>query len=269
MNYDLAGMWLRQAKPRRRSVAFRPIPASAVMARDLYATSYHPVVALWSEASAGIVAEYERALSGITGDSPEGVGRAIEQQAGAAAAIILEIRARLDQWALRMEKWQRNRWRAAVRNATGVDVAAMIGPADARIALAAAIERNVSLVRSVSEQSRQRIGEIVFAGLNQRKPARAVAAEIRGAVAMTRRRALVIAGDQTSKLAATLNTERARQAGLEFYEWVHSGKLHPRVEHLMRDGKRYEYGHFGDDEPGMAINCGCTARGVLSLDGEF
>jgi len=183
--------------------------------------------------------------------------------------LILVLRARLEAWAAKIEKWQRERWSANVASAPGLDISMMVGAGDVRTTLAAVIERNVGLIKSVSDQARQRIGEAVFSGLNKRASARDVAADIRTAVAMGRRRSLNIASHQLTSLSSQLNAERAIQAGLEYYEWISSGKANPRPEHAARNGKRYEYGEPAGDEPGMAINCGCTSRAVLSLDSEF
>ena len=88
------------------------------------------------------------------------------------------------------EAWHRARWRGAVLTATSVDLQTMIGPADVRETVEAVIQRNVGLVRSVSDETRRRIGDAVFRGLQKRTPAREVARELREAVAMSRRRAL-------------------------------------------------------------------------------
>jgi SPP1 gp7 family putative phage head morphogenesis protein len=179
------------------------------------------------------------------------------------------VRARIERWAARLEVLHRQRWRGAVLTATGVDLATMIGPEGARMTIAASVERNTSLIRSVSDETRRRIGEAVFGGFNRRDEPRVVAKAIREAVGMERKRALRIAADQNVKLASQLNIERAQEAGLTHYQWVHSGKLHPRQSHLERNGKRYEYGKPEGDQPGYAIHCGCVSRACLSLDGEF
>ena len=170
---------------------------------------------------------------------------------------------------MRVEKWQRGKWRGAVLSATGVDIGTMIGAGDMRTTMAASIERNVSLVKSVSEQTRTRIGEAVFQGLTKRLPAREVAASIREATTMGRKRALRIASDQTVKIAAHLNSERRREAGIDTWAWVSSHKVNYRPEHLAREGKRYSDDEPPSDLPGELPYCGCTERAVLSLDGEF
>lgn len=174
------------------------------------------------------------------------------------------------------------RWSATVKAATGVELGALIGPADMRMTVEAAVERNVALVRSVSDQARQRIADAVFRGFQQKKPAREVAAELREAVAMGRRRALLIASDQTTTLGAQLNQERMREAGIDSFIWRHSGKLHPREEHVARNGVYYtenaarvgnEYqgktllaAPPADERAGVPIHCGCVEQSLLIID---
>lgn len=269
MRYDLAALTRRTTNTRRKSITFRPIVAPGTLASNLYANAYKPIIEAWSALIPTIMAEYERSLSAMTQDSPADIGALFDRHEGDLLRLILTLKLRLAEWGYRVERWQRGKWRSAVLSATGVDVGTMIGPEDARMTVGASIERNTSLIKSVSEQTRARIGETVFRGLNQRRPAREVAKEITEAVGMSRRRALNIASDQTVKLTASLNAERRREAGIDTWEWVSSHKVHFRPEHAARDGKRYADDDAPADLPGELPYCGCTERAVLSLDGEF
>lgn len=259
----------RAKKTRRREIVLRPITLPSTTASDLFASSYAPVIAAWTAAQAAIMAEYERSLSSLTTDGAAEVGDILTRTENDIAVILLNIRLRLQRWAAISERIHRQRWSAAVKSGTGIDIANMIGPESARETVGAAIERNVGLVRSVSEQARTRIGEAVFRGLAQRKSAREVAAEIREGVAMSRARALRIASDQNTKLSSQLNEERRREAGITTFEWLSSHALHYRPEHQARDGKRYSDDEPPPTMPGEEINCKCTSRAVLSLDSEF
>jgi len=142
------------------------------------------------------------------------------------------------------------------------------------------IARNVGLVRSVSDETRRRIADAVFRGLQARTPPRTVAKEIAEAVGIGRKRALRIAAHQNVVLSSQLNEERRRQAGITEWIWVHSRKRHPRLEHQERDGNLYtddpskagrEYEGktirpAPETRPGEEINCGCTSRALLVLE---
>lgn len=269
MAIPLSAMARRARKSRKREVTLRQIIAPATFASDLYAAAYAPVIAVWNVAAERIVAEYERTLSAMTADSPADIGQVLSGVDGELLRIVLSVRLRLEQWALRTERWHRGKWRGAVLSATAVDIGTMLGAEPVRDMLGAAVERNVGLVKSVSEQARQRISDAVFRGLTNRTPARDVAKQITEATGMARRRAVNIASDQLTKLTSALDAERRREAGIDTFEWVHSGKVHPRPEHEARNGKRYSDDDPPADMPGELPFCGCTSRAVLSLDGEF
>jgi len=263
-----------QRKPRKRTVTFRPVTLPATMASDLYATAYAPVVKEWEQGIAAITAEYERSLNQLTTDAAPELSGVIVSIENGISQLAVSLRLRLERWAARIEAAHRRRWNATVKQSTGLDVSTLTGPADMRVPLSTVIERNVELVRSVSDQTRARISDIVFRGLAEKKPVRAVAAEIREGVGMGRKRALNIASDQAVKASETLNEERRREAGLMAWEWVSSHKTNYRPEHAARDGKRYSDDPADgapppNDRPGQLPFCGCTSRAVLSLDSEF
>jgi uncharacterized protein with gpF-like domain len=278
--FSLAQLWRRTANPRRKAVALRPIVAPATFASDLYLSAYKPIIDAWEAALPGILTTYERILAELVTDSPADLQAEVGQIEAVNAALVLTVRPRIERWARVVEAWQRRRWRATVLSATKVDLQTMIGPADARMTLETVLERNVALVRSVSDQTRERIADAVFRGLREQLPVPDVGRQIREAAAMARRRAKNIAADQTVKLTASLNEERRRQAGISAWEWIHSEKAHPRPEHQVRNGLLYSDtpGQVGEqaegkrirkppqDRPGQLPFCGCTSRAVLILE---
>ena len=280
MRYDLAAL-ARRAKPSRRTraVTIRDIAPPATFATDLYRSVYLPVVNEWAAALPDIEAEYARTLAQMTQDSPADVEARIAATERRLDRLFILIRPLAERFMLRIESWYRGKWRGAVLSATAVDVATLIGPADARMTLEAAIERNVALVRDVSAQARQRIADAVFRGLTERRPAADVAKEMREAVSMARSRSQRIASDQLVKVTSALADERRREAGIGKWAWLHSGKRHPREDHVARNGKVYAdtlSGAGGEvdgkpvlappaERPGQLPYCGCRARAVLEF----
>jgi SPP1 gp7 family putative phage head morphogenesis protein len=266
MRFNLASLTLRAKHIRRKSITLRPIALPSTLATDLYQSTYAAVIATWGEALPEIMASYERTLAELQTDAPADTGAQLSAVERRITAAALTLRLRLERWARRLEAAHRAKWRAAVLSGTGVDLDTMIGPNDARLSLEAVIERNVSLISSVSDQAKGRISDAVFRGFRERKAANDVAKELREAVDMGRTRARRIAADQTVKLARELDQERRRQAGIDTWAWVHSGKAHPREEHLARDGEIYSDDDPPLDMPGELPFCGCTSKAVLDID---
>lgn len=280
MRFSLAQLTRRAKNPRRTVIPIRPIKAQTTQATNLYQSAFRPVVQVWEAALPAIIAEYERTLAEMTTDSPADVDHVVGQAETEAQSVVLRVSLALERWAAVVERWHRRLWVANVLSATSVDLSTMIGAGDMRMTLEAAIARNVGLVKSVSDETRRRVGDAVFRGLQNRTTSRDVARQLREAVGIERRRALRIASDQNVKITSALNEERRRQAGLDSWYWRHSGKVHAREDHKARDGFLYsdnpervgsEYRGKRvrkppDDLPGQLPYCGCGTQAVLILE---
>lgn len=280
MRFSLATMARRVG--RRRSTALAVITPTQALA-DQLARVYMRVVKGWQAACTGrIIAAYETSLAqtalrdGMIRDDAVSLGGSVDGAGEGLLRLILDLIPELQQWIIGVERWHRGRWTGAALTASGVDLTTMLGPADVRETLESVLASNVALIRDVSEQARGRIAGIVLRGLQERRHAREVAKELREAVGLSRRRSLLIASDQVSKLSARLDQERQQQAGIDQFRYRHSGKLHPRPKHRARDGKLYDWASrkevggddviAADDMPGIPPYCGCRAQAYLNLD---
>lgn len=282
MRFDLTALARRARNPRRKAIVLRDINPPAVLASDLYAAAYDPVVRLWQQAGDRLVTEYTRTLSTLTTDSTADMSGILDEADDLFTRLLLRLEPLLRDWAVKVEQFQRKRWIAAVLSASSVDLTAMLGVGDVRDTLENTIAWNVRLIRDVHAQASKRISDAVFAGISHRQPARDVAKTIREAVGMSRRRSLGIASDQLSKISSALADERRRQAGLDTWEWVHSAKKYPREWHLKRNGNYYSevserVGQTvegktimtppdSSDLPGRPPYCSCRTRSVLIFD---
>lgn len=237
MRFDLTSIAKR---PRgKRSVVLRDIVPPAMLASDLFASCYRPVVNLLQRYTARLVAEYERSLSALTTDSAADIADILDELGAELSRLVLSLTPGVRDWVLRVEKYQRGRWVAAVLSASGVHLETLLTVGDVRETLEQVLNWNVALVKDVGTQAQQRISNAVFSGLQNRSPARDVAREIREATGFARGRSLRIASDQLSKLSLALASERRLQAGLSVYEFKHSHKRHPRAIHVAMDGHLY------------------------------
>ena len=276
MRYDLRAMAMRATPGRRkRAVTLRDIPPPAMLATDLFA-SYKPVLTVLNRYAERLNVEYARTMSSVQTDSADDLNSILASLSDELQRLVLTLTPSLQEWCLRVERWDRAKFIGAVLSATGVDLSVMIGPEDTRQSLEAALNWNVSLVRDVGDQARQRMANAVFSGLTNRTPAREVAKQISEATGMARDRSLRIASDQLTKLTSSLAEERQRQAGITQVEWKSSRKLHARPHHAARDGKVYDLDtrtpiHGGeavpaDDWIGRPPYCGCRSLSRITFD---
>ena len=279
MRYDLAQMTRRAKNPRRTSIKIRDIRTPTMFAGDLYRSSYKPAIDVWADAIPAILSEYSRTL-GQTTDSPADIEQKMQEAERRFNLLSLTITPNIQRWALKVETFFRKKWRAGILSATSVDIGTMIGPADVRQTLEAAINWNVALVKDVSAEAQRRMTSIIYDGLRGNKPAREVAKELRGAVDLGRKRSISIASDQLAKITSSLADERRREAGMNIWQWLHSGKKNFREDHKARDGDYYsddpaDVGKVVDgktvkaapeDRVGQRPYCGCRSQGVLVFD---
>lgn len=274
MNVDLAGMTKRANVTRRKVIPFPTIAPTQSLTSDL-ASIYLQVVRSWQRLALGpILGAYTATMAevqpGFTdavkmSDDVADLRNALGGTAEETNRLLVILTPVLSRWAATVERWHRGKWTRQVFTPTSVDLGTMIGAEDVAETLEAVVARNVSLVRSVSDEARARIADIVFRGFQARAPARDIAKELRAAIGLSRRRSLLIASDQTVKLSADLDTQRMMQAGITSWAWRHSGKLHYRPIHRARDGKVYTFTNHPPDMPGMLPYCGCKKQALLTL----
>jgi SPP1 gp7 family putative phage head morphogenesis protein len=269
VNFDLAAMVRRAKNPRRASVTLRPVIPTATMAGDLYRAVYLLLIQGWQQRLAGLEAAYSRALptrDTLTRDAADDVQRELDAAEAWLDRLIVAITPSLKEWALKTEKWQRGKWVGAVLTATGIDLSTILSAYDVNDTVDAFMARNVALVRSVSDQTRARIADIVLRNYQTRVPVAQVAKEMAEAVDLGRARALRIAADQSSKIANRLDQARQEQARIKRYTWRHSFKRHPRRYHVERNGQVFAWSEPpSDGPPGTQPFCGCRAQALLEF----
>jgi SPP1 gp7 family putative phage head morphogenesis protein len=254
----------------RRDITLRPIFTTKAQASDL-AALYIPVVRVWQDAIPRILAGYDPAPLGdaLTTDSVTGMRQAIDAADNEVSRLVITITGQIRDWAARIERYHRGKWIGAVLTATSVDLGTVLTALPVQETLEAFLERNVALVKDVSAQTRGRISETVFREYQRRTPIRKVAKQLDETTGLGRKRARRIAQDQTVKLAAALDHERQVEAGVEQFKWRHSGKRHPREDHVARNGKVYDWSKPPADTPGELPYCGCVAQAYLPMMEEF
>lgn len=270
MAYPLARMVKREGKTRRKSITLRAIFPTQSLASDLAAITTQ-VPKGWQAQAPAILDAYEKALSSLTTDAlVKDAGEPIDDALVTAEAemnrLVLTLVPQLRDWTIKVERWHRKKFIAAVLSPTGVNLSTILNPAGET--MDAFRQGILALIRSIDDDTRNRIASAVWRGFQERTPRREVAKEIAEATDIGRKRALRIASDQTVKMSARLDQARQEEAGIDAYEWLHSGKKRPRPVHVARNGSIYRWAKPpADGHPGTLPNCGCKARAHLMLEG--
>lgn len=145
--------------------------------------------------------------------------------------------------------------------------------------LSASTEFNHTLITNIQAEAHDRIYDVIMLSLSSPNPDEqgqpAIIKHLTEVEEMSKKRAELIARDQTAKVYSSLNTERMRQNGIQKFQWIHSsaGKV-PRPSHVAKDGEiftlddpRLWTGPKADQgPPGWPINCRCTMVPVLDID---
>lgn len=138
-------------------------------------------------------------------------------------------------------------------------------------ALNASITENINLIKSIPEQYLKNVEGAVMRSYAAGRDLESMTKEIRGIHPVTKRRAELIARDQSNKANAVIQRTRQLELGITEAIWMHShaGK-DPRPDHVAANGRRYKIAEgckIGGEyiQPGEQINCRCTARPVLPI----
>jgi hypothetical protein len=171
MKFDLATLARRASNRLRRVVVFKPIFTTTAQAESL-ALVYLRTVRLIEERRPRLVEIYERTVKqALRTDSVDELGGELDDLDRAVQRLVLELTPDLRRWALRTEEWHRGKWKRNVLDAVSVSLETMLGPEDMRELLGAFVQRNVALVRNVSDEARGRIADSVFRGFQRRASA--------------------------------------------------------------------------------------------------
>lgn len=142
-----------------------------------------------------------------------------------------------------------------------------------REAVEAVIAENVALIKSIGAQHLEGVQVALSQSIATGRDLASLTEHLTKRVGITKRRAALIARDQTNKATATMVRTRALENGITQARWQHSaGGKTPRPEHVkasrdrlvfdMATGVDFENGE-GTVWPGTAINCRCVAIPII------
>lgn len=147
--------------------------------------------------------------------------------------------------------------------------------------LQSSVDFNHTLITGIQQEVHEELHSAIMLSLTSPNPEEQGMSGIQNALnkvgITSKKRVDLITRDQNSKLYTSLATERMRQGGVEYFEWMHSsaGKV-PRQTHVDKDGKVFKVddpelwtGPKADQgPPGWAINCRCRMKPLIGYNPE-
>jgi len=144
---------------------------------------------------------------------------------------------------------QSKRFNNLISRGMGIDIPTTFTPKIAT-ALESSVVKNVSLIKSIPEQYFGKIEQLIHENVTKGRTGGSLIADIVKLNGSTKKKAKLIARDQTAKLVSNLNKERQQQAGIIGYQWRNSqdqrvrgnpSGLYPKskFDHWLREGRYF------------------------------
>lgn len=161
-------------------------------------------------------------------------------------------------------------WKRAIKATLGVNIQEDYYLGDFYIEqLQIWVDENVNLIKTIPENTLDRMKDIVHDGFINGKTTTAMAKEIQKVYGISKRRAEFIARDQTAKLNGQIQRAQQQDAGIEEYIWMTTGGERVRKSHRELNGKKFSWSNPPENSdgrcchPGQDYGCRCIGRPVM------
>lgn len=133
----------------------------------------------------------------------------------------------------------------------------------------AALDRQVTLIKSLPLEAAERVHRLTLEGISQGRRADEIAKDIMATGQVTRSRATLIARTEVARTATELTKARAEHVGSVEFIWRTAGDSDVRASHRALNGKVFRWDDPPECDPGHRAlpggiwNCRCFAEVVL------
>lgn len=192
-----------------------------------------------------------------------------------ARTLGFQLRKKLESLAHMNRKLTIKEWKRAVKATLGIDIREdyYLGEFYEK-ALKEWVDYNVSLIKTIPEETLDKMREIVYDGFTKGKTTTRMIKEIQRAYGVSKRRAELIARDQTAKLNGQIQRAQQLDAGITEYIWYTTGDERVRDSHKALNGKKFSWNDppVVDERtgrkchPGEDYQCRCIGRPVFKKE---
>lgn len=259
-----------KSRTKRSSLLMRPVVMTQTIENELYQIYNDEVIQPWITRCKMLAEQYTQPGEFIADADGAQLQWLIDQQARQIDDRVLYQTEKLGRWVSRVGTYHTQKTINAAKSATGLDISPFIRIGDIRGDLENAVRENVNLISNLNADTKKRVEQVMFDAIANRRNQRYVTNELAAAMGVTKRRARIIARDQTHKMNAVLTRIRNQQLGIDGYIWYTMRDDRVRRAHREREGKRFLWSKPpSDGHAGYPISCRCTAGAILIDDGEF
>ena len=188
-----------------------------------------------------------------------------------AKTIGFGLRRKLESLAHLTRKLTVKEWKKAIKATLGIDIREDYYLGDFYVEqLKKWGEENVGLISSIPEDTLEKMKDIVYDGFTNGKTTTRMVKEIQRAYGISRRRAELIARDQTAKLNGQIQKTQQQDAGITEYVWSTTGDERVRRSHRELNGKKFSWDDPPENSdgrkchPGQDFQCRCIGRPVFN-----
>lgn len=185
------------------------------------------------------------------------------------------LRRRLENLASLNRKLTIKEWKKAIKSTLGIDIREdyYLGDFFARM-LEEWVDVNVDLITTIPEDTLEKMKDIVYDGFTNGRTTTQMIRDIQRVYGVSRRRARLIARDQTAKLNGQIQRAQQMDAGITEYIWMTTGDERVRSSHRKLNGKKFNWNNppVVDERtgrrchPGEDYQCRCIGRPVFKLE---
>lgn len=182
------------------------------------------------------------------------------------------LRRKLEALANLNRKLSVREWQRAIKTTLGIDIREDYYKGDFYAdQLEKWIDENVALIKSIPENTLDKMRDIVYNGFTSGITTTRMVKDIRMVYGVSRKKAELIARDQTAKLSGQIQRAQQQDAGVTEYIWNSCGDERVRKGHRKLNGKKFSW----DDppvvdektkrrcHPGQDFQCRCIGRPVF------
>ena len=164
-------------------------------------------------------------------------------------------------------------WKRAIKSTLGIDIREDYYLGDFYVEkLVEWVDYNVSLIKTIPEDTLDKMRDIVYEGFTEGKTTTRIVKEIQHAYGVSKRRAELIARDQVAKLNGQIQKAQQQDAGITEYVWYTVGDSRVRESHRALNGKKFSWNDppIVDERTGRRCHpaedyqCRCIGRPVFN-----